>query len=120
MNGINVDFSGLKNIVSDYELEQFNYKIKNAHDLINNRNGEGSNMLGWLEIAENRDEEEIKKIKECASKIQKQSDVFVVIGIGGSYLGAQAIIDIFTSTFSNLLSESERFILDAYDGEIFA
>ena len=51
MNGINVDFSGLKNFVSDYELEQFNYKIKNAHDLINNRNGEGSNMLGWLEIA---------------------------------------------------------------------
>lgn len=108
MNGVSVDFSGLRKFVSDYELEQINYKIKNAHDLINNKNGDGANMLGWLNLAENRDEEEIKKIKECASKIQKQSEVFVVVGIGGSYLGAQAMIDIFTNTFSNLLPESER------------
>ena len=108
MKGVSVDFSGLKKFVSDYELEQIDYKIKNAHDLINNRNGEGGNMLGWLDLAENRNEEEIIRIKECASRIQKQSEVFVVVGIGGSYLGAQAMIDIFTNTFSNLLSESER------------
>ena len=108
MKGVSVDFSGLKKFVSDYELEQIDYKIKNAHDLINNRNGEGGSMLGWLDLAENRNEEEIIRIKECASRIQKQSEVFVVVGIGGSYLGAQAMIDIFTNTFSNLLSESER------------
>lgn len=108
MQGVKLDFSGLKKFVTKEELEQINYKIKNAHDLINSRSGQGADMLGWLDLAENRDEEEIKKIKECASKIQKNSEVFVVIGIGGSYLGAQAMIDIFTNTFSNLLSESER------------
>ena len=108
MNGITVDFSGLNRFVTKEELEQVNYKIKNAHDMLKNKTGEGSNMLGWMALPENRNEEEIAKIKECADRIQKNSEVFVVIGIGGSYLGAQAIIDIFTNSFSNMLKESER------------
>ena len=108
MNGINVDFSGLNRFITKDELEHISYKIKNAHDMLKNKTGEGKEMLGWMSLPENRDEEEITKIKECAAKIQKNSEVFVVIGIGGSYLGAQAIIDIFTNSFSNMLKESER------------
>lgn len=108
MHGLKLDFTGLKKFVTDEELEQIGYKIKNAHDMLKNRNGEGSNMLGWMDLPINQDEEELKKIKESASLINKQSEVFVVIGIGGSYLGAKALIDIFDNTFSNMLTESER------------
>lgn len=108
MQGINLDFSGLNKFVSKEELEQMTEQIKEAHELLKNRNGVGGEMLGWLDLPQNRDEEEIQKIKECADKIQRQSEVFVVIGIGGSYLGARAMIDIFTNTFNNLLAESDR------------
>ena len=56
MQGVKLDFSGLKKFVTNEELEQINYKIKNAHDLIKNRSGEGAEMLGWLDLSENRDE----------------------------------------------------------------
>lgn len=108
MNGITLDFSGLNKFITKEELEQINYKIMDAHDMLKDKTGKGCEMLGWLDLPEKRDEEEIKRIKDCAAKIQKNSEVFVVVGIGGSYLGAKAIIDIFSNTFSNLLSESER------------
>ncbi len=108
MNGINLDVSGLENFVNDMELEQIKSRVYEAHDFINNKTGLGSNMLGWLTLAEHRNEEEISRIKDFASRIRKQADVLIVIGIGGSYLGAKAIIDLFTNTFSNQLESSER------------
>ncbi len=108
MQGLSVDFSNLKNFVSDEEFSLMEEKIKTAHKMLQEKSGDGRDMLGWLDIPSNRNEEELNKIKEAALKIQKQCDVFVVIGIGGSYLGAKAMIDIFTNNFSNMLSLSER------------
>ena len=102
MQGIHLDCNGIKNFVTDEELKNMEQRVFQAHDMILNKNGEGKEMLGWLDLPTNRDEKEIEKIKECAERIQKQSDVFVVIGIGGSYLGAKAVIDLFSNSFSNL------------------
>ena len=108
MQGLSVDFSKLEKFVSKDELRFMDYKIKNAHRMLNERNGAGRNMLGWLDLPTNRNDEEIERIKTAAAKIQKQCDVFVVVGIGGSYLGAKAIIDLFSNNFSNMLSFSQR------------
>lgn len=108
MQGLSVDFSNLDRFVFKDELSLLEGKIKNAHRMLNEKTGAGRNMLGWLDLPTKRNEEEIERIKKAASKIQKQCDVFVVVGIGGSYLGAKAMIDIFTNNFSNLLPLSER------------
>ena len=108
MQGLSVDFSNVKKFVSDEELGLVNDKLLEAHKMLNEKSGAGRNMLGWLDLPNKRDEEELKRIEECALRIQKQCDVFVVIGIGGSYLGAKAIIDLFTNNFSNMLPLSER------------
>lgn len=108
MQGLSLDFAGVKRFIPDYELENINYKVKYAHNLLQNKNGEGKEMLGWLDLPINRDEEEISRIKVCADRIRKQSEVFVVVGIGGSYLGAKAIVDLFSNSFSNLIDEADR------------
>ena len=76
--------------------------------MLKNKNGPGSDFLGWLDLPENRNEEEIERIKKCAEKIRKQADEFVVVGIGGSYLGARAVIDLFTDPLYNLQSHDKR------------
>ncbi len=108
MQGLSIDFSNLDRFVFKDELDLMEEKVKNAHKMLNEKTGLGRDMLGWMELPSKRDEEEIERIKKAAGKIQKQCDVFVVVGIGGSYLGAKAMIDIFTNNFSNLLPLSER------------
>lgn len=108
MQGLSLDFTGVKKFISDYEFENVREKVRHAHNLLLNRTGEGSEMHGWLDLPVNRDEEEISRIKICADRIKKQSEVFVVVGIGGSYLGSKAIIDLFSNSFSNLIEESDR------------
>lgn len=108
MKSVSVDIKGVIPFVSKEEQELLYNKVYSAHDALENRNGFGRNMLGWLDLPEKRDEEEIGRIKQAAAKIQKQADVFIVVGIGGSYLGAKAVIDLLSSSFSNLNSLSER------------
>ena len=108
MKSVSVDIKGVMPFVSKEEQELLYNKIYLAHDTLENKNGFGRNMLGWLDLPEKRDEEEIKKIKHAAARIQKQADVFIVVGIGGSYLGAKAVIDLLSSSFSNLNSFSDR------------
>ncbi|MEG2646177.1 MAG: glucose-6-phosphate isomerase [Clostridia bacterium] len=108
MQSISVNFDGLSNFVRDDELYFMGQKVLDAHDKLERKSGLGKDMLGWMDLPEKRNEEEIEKLKRCASKIQKQADVFIVVGIGGSYLGSKAVIDLFTNTFSNMLSLSER------------
>lgn len=108
MQGLSVNFGGLERFIEQNEIEAMQEDINIAHDMLNEHLGAGNDMLGWMDLPTDRDEEEIERIKKCASKIQKNSDVFVVIGIGGSYLGAKAVIDLFTNSFSNLESFSER------------
>ena len=108
LQGIHLDKSGVDNFISEDEIKSIEAEIFKSHEMINNKTGEGKEMLGWLDLPSNRNEEEIERIKECAKRINKNSDVFVVIGIGVSYLGAKAIIDLFSNTFDNMLSYSQR------------
>lgn len=108
MQGVSVDFKGLSPFVEEHELKLIENNIMAAHDMINNKTGAGRNMLGWLELADRISQEEIDKIKEASEKIKKQADVFIVIGIGGSYLGSKAVVDLFSDTFGDLKTLSER------------
>ena len=95
MQGIFLDDSGVKPFINEEDYEKMCKKVEKAHDMLEKKNGKGKDMLGWMDLPANRDEEEIARIKAAAERINKQADVFVVVGIGGSYLGAKAIIDIF-------------------------
>lgn len=108
MKSISVDIEGVMPYVTKEEQELLLDKVYSAHDMLKDKNGMGNNMLGWLDLPEKRDDSEIERIKKAADIIKKQADVFIVVGIGGSYLGAKAIIDLLTSQFSNLSNLSDR------------
>ena len=108
MKPVSLDIKGIEPYVSKEEQELLLEKVYEAHDMLENKTGMGRNMLGWLKLPEERNEEEIERIKKAADRIKKQADVFIVVGIGGSYLGAKAVIDLFNSNFSNLESLTDR------------
>ena len=93
----------LKSFVSDEEIKAEAGALAAAHEKIVNRSGEGSDFLGWYTLPNDYDKEEFARIKKAAKKIQETSEVLVVIGIGGSYLGARAAIEFLTSPNYNLL-----------------
>ncbi len=83
----------LEGFVSAKDYDEISAEIVNADALIRNRNGEGSDFLGWVDLPVNYDKVEFERIKKAAAKIQSDSQVLIVIGIGGSYLGARAAIE---------------------------
>ncbi len=83
-------------------------KVNEIHKLMNEKANDEKEFLGWLELPTNYDKEEFERIKKAAAKIQNDSDVLVVIGIGGSYLGARAVIDSLTHSFYNAMPEGKR------------
>lgn len=83
----------LKSFISEEEISNIKPETINAVDTLLNRTGKGNAFLGWIDLPENYNKEEFKRIKSAANKICKNSDIFVVIGIGGSYLGARAAIE---------------------------
>ena len=91
--------------VNQKEIHHFQEKIDRHFEAIYNKTGKGSDFLGWVELPENVDETLISRIEATAQKMCEQSDVFVVIGIGGSYLGARAIIEALSHHFSHLQRE---------------
>ena len=83
--------------VSDKEIGKYLKSVQDAHNKIVNKSGEGSDFLGWVNLE--YDKEEIERIKVAAARIRRDSDYLVVIGIGGSYLGARAVIEALSHTF---------------------
>lgn len=83
-------------------------EVSAAHKSLREGTGAGSDYLGWIDLPVNYDKEEFARIKAAATKIQSDSEVLVVIGIGGSYLGAKAAIDFLNHSFYNLLDDKER------------
>lgn len=108
MKGISVNFEGLTYYVTNEELEEIKPQVLAAHDAIENRTGAGRSMLGWKDLPENITEEEIKRINAAADKIRAKSQVLVVIGTGGSYLGARAVIEMLSDSLYNLQSDGKR------------
>ncbi|KRK39048.1 glucose-6-phosphate isomerase [Loigolactobacillus bifermentans] len=102
MAHISFDDSALKTFVHDNELGQIQPMITAAHEELVNGTGVESQMRDWLHLPHDYDKEEFARIKAAAKKIQNDSEVFVAIGIGGSYLGARAAIDFLSSTFYNM------------------
>ncbi|MGT2910136.1 glucose-6-phosphate isomerase [Streptococcus cameli] len=109
MAHIQFDYSKLlETYIQPHELDYMQSQITAVDADLRNRTGAGAEMLGWLDLPQDYDKEEFARIKEAAAKIQSDSDVLVVIGIGGSYLGAKAAIDFLNSSFVNLQTKEER------------
>ncbi len=95
----------VKNFISDDELNAMAPAVADAHQKIVDKSGEGADFLGWVDLPVNYDKEEFERIKKAAAKIKADSKALVVIGIGGSYLGARAAIEFCTSQNYNLISK---------------
>ena len=93
----------LGNFIAEHEMEAMKAQISEAHNIIENRNGLGNDFLGWVDLPENYDKDEFKRIKAAAKRIKEKADILIVIGIGGSYLGARAAIELLKSPFYNNL-----------------
>jgi len=92
---------------SQEEVDQLQAQITAAHRTLHDKTGAGNDFLGWVDLPVNYDKEEFARIKASAEKIRKDSDVLVVIGIGGSYLGAKAAIDFLTGPFYNFTDKPQ-------------
>ena len=100
----NFENSSLKEkVINEYDEE-----VMKIHENLHEKANDEGEFLGWIELPTNYDKDEFARIKKAAKKIQKDSDVLVVIGIGGSYLGARAVIEALTHSFSNCLPEEKR------------
>jgi glucose-6-phosphate isomerase len=93
----------LKGFVSEHEFQAIAPQVKLAHEALHTGNCLGNDFIGWLTLPTDYDKEEFARIKIAAEKIKKNTDVFIVIGIGGSYLGARAAIEFLKSPNYNLL-----------------
>ena len=85
--------------ISDEEIQAYSENVSKIHKVIHKKANDESEFLGWLELPTNYDKDEFIRIKKAAKKIQRDSDILVVIGIGGSYLGARAVIECLTNYF---------------------
>ncbi|GGK34598.1 glucose-6-phosphate isomerase [Caldalkalibacillus thermarum] len=105
---LSFDYSKAKPFLSDQTLSYYMPLVETAHRLLHEKKGAGREFLGWVDWPSNYDREEFKRIQEAAKKIQAHSDALVVIGIGGSYLGARAAIEMLTHHFYNQLPKLKR------------
>ena len=108
MNKVTFDYSKAAPFIRDHEVESMKKLALDAKDLLVSRKGAGNDFLGWIDLPENYDKEEFARIKKAAAKIQSDSEVLLVIGIGGSYLGARAAIEFLRHSFYNTVSKEIR------------
>ena len=101
----NINTKYLSAFMNEEELDNIAVQVKAAHDALTDGTGAGNDFIGWVDLPKAYDKEEFARIKAAAKKIQGNSDVFVVIGIGGSYLGARAAIEFLKSPNYNALKK---------------
>lgn len=106
MNQITIDYS--KAGVQPHEVSYFQEQVAVAHKMLHEKTGAGNDFLGWVDLPVDYDKEEFARIQKAADKIKNDSDVLIVIGIGGSYLGARACVDALSHTFYNAVSKEQR------------
>ena len=105
---VTFDYSRTSSFISADEMDLMKKLTLDAKELLVSKTGAGSDFLGWLDLPVNYDKEEFDRIKKAAAKIQSDSEVLVVIGIGGSYLGARAAIEFLRHSFYNVISKEMR------------
>ena len=108
MKKINFNYTKALEFFAKEEVDALQPYVEVAHEMLHNKTGLGNDYLGWVDLPNNYDKEEFARIKKAAEKIQSDSDVLVVIGIGGSYLGARAAIECLGHSFRNNLTKEER------------
>ncbi|MGL4654508.1 MAG: glucose-6-phosphate isomerase [Sarcina sp.] len=108
MKNLSFDMTKASSFLSETEVSYLGEAIKSAHTKVHEGTGAGNDFLGWVELPTNYDKEEFARIKKAADKIKSDSEILVVIGIGGSYLGARAVIEMLNSNFYNILGNEER------------
>ena len=108
MSKVTFDYSKAKTFISDHEIASMKKIAENAKAELLGREGAGNDFLGWIDLPVDYDKEEFARIKDAAKKIQGDSEVLLVIGIGGSYLGARAAIEFLRHNFYNMVSKEIR------------
>lgn len=105
---LKLDLKNTKPYLGDNEVNSLKALVGTAHDMIANGTGDGSDFLGWVDLPVNYDKVEFENIKKAAKKIQGDSDALIVIGIGGSYLGARAATEMLSHSFSYSVDNDTR------------
>ncbi|MCM3728186.1 glucose-6-phosphate isomerase [Neobacillus cucumis] len=105
---ISFDYSNTLTFMQQEELENLHEFVKVAHNKLHEKNGTGSDLLGWVDLPNNYDKGEFSRIKQAAERIRDNSDALIVIGIGGSYLGARAAIEALSHTFHNQMNNTTQ------------
>ena len=108
MGQVKFNYSKTAGYVHEHEVESMKALTESARKLLLSKSGAGNDYLGWIDLPVDYDKEEFARIKKAAEKIKSDSDVLVVIGIGGSYLGARAAIEFLGHNFFNSVSKDLR------------
>jgi len=122
---VKVNSAFLKGFINEHELSLIAPSCELAHNALHSGNGAGSDFLGWADLPENYDKEEFVRIKAAAERIKANSDVVIVLGIGGSYLGARAVIEAVKGSLYNSRNKPEVYfagnsLSPAYMNEILS
>lgn len=108
MKDISLNWDMARQFIEEQELYRYREPLAQAHKQLHDKTGAGNEYLGWLDLPNVYDKEECMRIKQTANSIEEHSDALVVIGIGGSYLGARAVIEALQHSFYNLLDRKQR------------
>ena len=108
MSRITFDYSKAAGFISEEETGYMSRLTNDAKEILVSKSGAGNDFLGWIDLPVDYDKEEFARIQKAAEKIRSDSEVLVVIGIGGSYLGARAAIEFLRHGFYNNISKEMR------------
>ena len=114
MKKLNFDYSTAKDFINEHELDFMNKQVSAMADYLVSKTGQGKDFLGWIDLPIDYDKAEFERIKKAAEKIKNDSEVLIVIGIGGSYLGSKSAIEFLTGTFFNSVSKENRNAPEVY------
>lgn len=107
-NKVTFDYSKAAGFVQEHEMAYMSELVAQAKEKLVAKSGAGNDFLGWIDLPVDYDKEEFVRIQKAAEKIRKDSEVLLVIGIGGSYLGARAAIEFLGHSFANVVSKEIR------------
>jgi glucose-6-phosphate isomerase len=108
MTHVRFDYSKALTFFSEHEMTYLQDAVKLAHHSLHEKTGAGGDYLGWIDLPDHYDKEEFSRIQKAAEKIKHDSDILLVIGIGGSYLGARAAIEALGHSFYNVMPKEKR------------
>ncbi|AJA48946.1 glucose-6-phosphate isomerase [Clostridium pasteurianum DSM 525 = ATCC 6013] len=105
---LSLNLTNVSSFLKEHEIQYLQPIVTEAHKMLHSKTAQGNDFLGWIDLPVNYDKKEFQRIKKSAEKIRNDSDVLIVIGIGGSYLGARAAIEMLLHTFYNSVSKDKR------------